>query len=208
MVECFTGCYVPSHKFLGRTDGRNPVFLEKPGFYYAGKLMDGCLPVVAISRGKGLKGDGAIRMNVAPEGLRVRFSLRMVFLAVVAVAVGCALLFSTPNYIAVPALFFVVVALPAVLTAGVIFGRRGTRAFCIGALFPTGLVLYATGWLLGLSLIESPIQLEDASAWMEFVEEVDFSLRLYAAGSWCMALLIGALVAFIGYWTTSPDQEQ
>jgi hypothetical protein len=147
-------------------------------------------------------------MNATREEFRVRFSLRIVFLGVVAAAVGCALLFSTPNYIAVPALLFVVVVLPALLTAGVIFGGRGLRAFCIGALFPTGLMLYATGWLLGLSLIEGPTRLDDPSDWMDFVERVDFPLRLYAAGSWVMALLIGALVAFIGYWATSSDQER
>jgi hypothetical protein len=138
-----------------------------------------------------------MRNDIMPDGTNSapRFSLRTLLVFTVVFAVGCALLFSLPNVVAVPGLILVIVALPAVLTAGVMYGGRLWRAFCVGALFPAGLALYTVGWLFGLLIIEGPGPLEDWSELVELTEDIGFHLRVYAAASWVMAPVVGCLLA-------------
>jgi hypothetical protein len=95
-----------------------------------------------------------VPQNTESGRLDMRFSLRAILVVFVCLAVGFTLLFSTTNYIALPLLILLAVALPATLAAGTVYTRGTWQAFCIGGLFPSGLMLYITGWMLGLSIFE------------------------------------------------------
>ncbi len=58
-----------------------------------------------------------------------------------ATAIVCAVLFPMPIAIAIPLILLISVALPAVLTTIIIYGRSYQRTFCIGAMFPAGIFL-------------------------------------------------------------------
>ena len=139
-------------------------------------------------------------MATDPERIDVRFSLRALLVIFLCLAVGCALLFSTPNYIAVAALIFLNVALPAGLTMGAIYTRNTWRAFCIGGLFPSGLMLYTTGWVLGLSLFEGPGRIRSIPEWAQFSDAIAVQYRIYVACSWVMTVLIGTMAVLIRYY--------
>ena len=98
-----------------------------------------------------------------------------------------------PHYVAVPVTIALSVGFPAVLTISAMYGDRVVRAFCIGALFPTGLLLYVTGWLFGLALIEGPIagELDDILQWLEFFESLDVTYRVYAGSTWILSFVVG-----------------
>jgi len=132
-----------------------------------------------------------------PRAEPVQFTLAALMLLTLVVAVALALLVGVPSVVAVPIMLFLAAAVPAVLTAGVVYGRGYLRAFCIGALFPTGLLLYTTGWLFGLVLVQGGPprlnELETLAQWVEFFEEIGPSYRAYAAAAWASSLLAGSL---------------
>ena len=139
-------------------------------------------------------------MATESERINMRFSLRTILISLLVFAIGCALLFSTPSYIAVPALIFLSVALPAGLAAGVVYTRDAWRAFCIGGLFPSGLLLYSTGWLLGLSVLEAPGSIRNISDWTKFSDQIGQLYRFYSGSIWVMIVLIGAMVVLVRYF--------
>ena len=139
-------------------------------------------------------------MNTEPERFDMRFSLRAILVVFVCLAVGFALLFSTPNFIALPLLILVAVALPATLAAGTVYMRGTWRAFCIGGLFPSGLMLYITGWMLSLSIFEGPGRIRSVPAWVEYCDEVTLQYRVYAGSSWAMIVLIGSVVILVRHF--------
>ena len=126
---------------------------------------------------------------------RLQFGLRTLLLLPVAVACALALLLGTPSVIAVPCIFCLAVAVPAILTVCIVYGRGNTRVFCIGALFPTGLLLYATGWLVGYSSIEVGLitALDELDHWLEFLGQISAPYRVYAGVSWTLSVLAGLL---------------
>ena len=127
----------------------------------------------------------------------MRFSLRTLLIALTCCAVGCALLFAAPSYVAVPALIFLNVAVPAVLTAGVVYGCGTWRAFCIGGLFPSSLTLYTIGWMLGLSFFEGPGDVYSPDSWRDFAEDISATCRIYAGVSWAMTIVVGLIVVLV-----------
>ena len=86
------------------------------------------------------------------------------------------------------------IAIPALLTVVVVYGSSYQRTFCIGALFPTCTELYVTGWLLvGLTQIDAyGDAMEDFEEWLELFDSLGYSYRIYTAGSWLLAVIIGA----------------
>jgi hypothetical protein len=148
------------------------------------------------------------RMTHAHERLRVRFGVRAVLIVVLCLAGGCALLFSTPAPVAVPLLVLSSVALPALLAAGTIYTRGNSRAFCIGGLFPSGLLLYITGWVFGLFVLyDEPGELRNLSEWAEFFETIGTQYRTYAASTWVMTLLIGTIVVLVRVFSLKEAED-
>jgi hypothetical protein len=146
-------------------------------------------------------------MTTASKRLHLRFSLRTLLVLFLGLSIGCALLFPTPVPIAIPLLVLLTVTLPAVLTAGTIYTRGNLRAFCVGGLFPSGLALYTTGWLFGLSLLEGPGRVNDPSEWISFFDDVGPQYRVYSACSWVMIALVGAIVVFVRYLALKGTEE-
>ena len=131
-----------------------------------------------------------------------QFTLTSLLLFTLAVASALTLLVVVPVVIAVPVIIFLSMAVPAVLTVGLVYGESSVRTFCIGALFPTGVLLYATGWILGLSTLEPPStsDLESFSQWVEFFEEIAAPYRVYAGSSWVSSIVIGLICVGARRW--------
>jgi hypothetical protein len=136
-------------------------------------------------------------MKIEPDGLEMRFSLRGLLIVLTGVSVCSALLFSVPDSIGLLLLVFLAVAVPAALTAGAVYRRAAWRAFCIGGLFPSGLLLYVTGWMFGLSIIETPGLIRSVSEWREFSDVVGVQFRVYSASAGLMIALLGTLVVIV-----------
>jgi len=66
----------------------------------------------------------------------MRFNLFSLFLATTVVAVFVAILFALPAFLAGALTFFLIGAIPAILSCGVYFGTGRTKAFCLGASIP------------------------------------------------------------------------
>lgn len=122
-----------------------------------------------------------------------QFSILTLLLFTFAFACAMAVLFVLPPYLAVPVIIALATGFPAVLTVSAVYGDGVVRAFCIGALFPTGLLLYATGWMFGLALIGGPMagELEDLAQWLQFFESMDPKYRVYAGSTWILSFLVG-----------------
>ncbi len=133
--------------------------------------------------------------SVTPAQSHKQFQFSLTALLVVVLAAACALslVVVIPSGIAVPIIIFLSMAVPAVLTVGIVFGGTSLRPFCIGALFPTGVLLYATGWLFGLSVLEPPpiSDLDSMDQWMEFFEGIGTPYRVYAGSAWFFSIIIG-----------------
>ena len=72
---------------------------------------------------------------------RLQYTSRTLLALTTAVAIACAVFFTLPPWVSVVAAVCVVISMPAVLTVMLIYGRGYTRTFCIGALFPAGVLL-------------------------------------------------------------------
>ena len=76
--------------------------------------------------------------RTVPEARRpfLQFGLGTMLWITTATAVVCTIMFRVPTQFAEPSMLFISVALPAVLTTVIIYGRSYQRTFCIGAMFP------------------------------------------------------------------------
>ena len=104
-----------------------------------------------------------------------------------ATAVVFALLFRTPAVVAIPLILFINVALlPAVWTTVIVYGRGYQRTFCIGAIFPSTILL-----LLALFTV-----LDHGTAFYRWNSpwnspEEDFWFRIVVFTFWLSSLLVG-----------------
>ncbi len=87
----------------------------------------------------------------APGPGGMQFSLRTLFIVTTGLAVTTSGVFAGPTWVSVVTAMVFTAAATIALTVVLIYGRGYQRTFCIGALFPSGLVTYqATGSLLAL----------------------------------------------------------
>jgi hypothetical protein len=148
-----------------------------------------------------------------PRNDRFQFSLATLLWLTLAVACALALLVGMPSAVAVPILICLAIGVPAVLTTVLVYGRGYVRAFCTGALFPTGIFLYATGWVFGLTIIEGPRPgtMDSLAEWFEFFEEIGTPYRVYAGAAWALGLIVGLVcvgvrrVALSGWRRSGPN---
>jgi hypothetical protein len=121
----------------------------------------------------------------------MQFGLRTMFVLTACVAFACTVLFAVPDPVAVPLLLALTIGVPAVLTTFIVYGGSYLRTFCIGALFPAAIALYASGWFLGYWLLATADGYAD---WGEFTTE-DFGgvYRWYGGTSWLLAIVVGLI---------------
>ena len=134
--------------------------------------------------------------QVDPSAARhhpVQFSLRSMFLLTAVVAVACSVLFVLPLIVAVPVLLLLVIAVPAVLTTKVVYGTGYQRTFCIGALFPAGVVLFATAWFPGLWLANVPPTPRSLSDFADWTGKIGDYYRCLVGMSWVLSVVVGSL---------------
>ena len=113
---------------------------------------------------------------------RFQFSLRTMFWVTTGTAIICAVSFPMPAVIAMPLMLLISVALPAVLTTVIIYGRSYQRTFCIGAMFPSCIFLlmipYGSMGLFRFGVTNA---------------QDDIGFRLVVLGFWVSSLLIGGV---------------
>jgi hypothetical protein len=85
---------------------------------------------------------------------RLQFSLRQLLVVMLALSIVLAIVFAFPDWVA-SAIYLVatVLVLPALATA-VVYGRGDVRAFCIGALFPTGVLALIQSFGIGVFVLQ------------------------------------------------------
>jgi Ca2+/Na+ antiporter len=110
---------------------------------------------------------------------RFQFSLRTMFWVTTGTAIICAVSFPMPAVIAMPLMLLISVALPAVLTTVIIYGRSYQRTFCIGAMFPSCIFLLMIPYG-SMGLFRFGLNGED-----------DFWLRLVVFGFWVFCVVVG-----------------
>ncbi|OHB69766.1 MAG: hypothetical protein A2V70_16845 [Planctomycetes bacterium RBG_13_63_9] len=74
-----------------------------------------------------------------------QYSLRSMFVLMTALAVGLSFLVAGPLWLSWLTVLLLLIAAPMVLTTVLIYGRGHIRTFCIGALFPAGVLLLPAG---------------------------------------------------------------
>lgn len=130
-------------------------------------------------------------MQRQPEDLRVRFGLRSIFVTLTGLAIAYALLFSTPPFVALPCLLALSIMLPALLTAGLIYGNGPSRAFCIGGLFPGGMMLVITVFTLWAGVMGGYRPLSNPTA------DLADMFRILSVISWTLIIFVGACTVVI-----------
>jgi hypothetical protein len=123
--------------------------------------------------------------RIPPEAPRpfLQFGLGTLFWITTATAVVCAVVFRMPIEFAIPLIVFISVALPAVLTTVIIYGRSYQRTFCIGAMFPSVLLpLIILSGGMNVTLFHPNLNEYEA-----------FPFRMTVCAFWASSLLIGGL---------------
>jgi hypothetical protein len=111
----------------------------------------------------------------------LQFSLGTMFWIMTATAIVCAVVFRMPGEFAIPLILLIGVALPAVLTTVIIYGRSYQRTFCIGAMFPSAFFLFMVPYGgMGMFPWGSP-------------SGDDIVFRMVVCGFWASSLLIGGV---------------
>ncbi len=74
-----------------------------------------------------------------------QYSLRSMFIVMTVLAVALSGIFAGPPWLSMLTALLLGLTTPVVLTTVLIYGRGYLRTFCIGALFPAGLILVSSG---------------------------------------------------------------
>jgi hypothetical protein len=79
------------------------------------------------------------------NGTPFQYSLRTMFIMMTVLAIALSGLFAGPLWLTMLTGLFLAITAPMVLTILLVYGRGYARTFCIGALFPAGVILFAVG---------------------------------------------------------------
>jgi hypothetical protein len=121
--------------------------------------------------------EGAGRKRISEP---LQYSLRTLMLLVAFAAVFCLLLTTATPLIGFMLWLIVTLALPSVLTTGLVYGNRQERIFCIGALFPACSTLLAMSIYLG------------STASMHLSADQAGYAGWYMCGSFVISVVVGA----------------
>ena len=120
-----------------------------------------------------------------------QFSIKTLLVLTASVAFLSMTLFVVRDDIGGPLMILFTVLYPALLVIITIYGKTPLRAFSIGALFPSGLLLYVTGWHFAYLLIEhSQRRGRELLEYLHRAGYVD-TLRVYIAGAFVLSLVVG-----------------
>ncbi|MBI3837669.1 MAG: hypothetical protein HY288_07020 [Planctomycetia bacterium] len=122
----------------------------------------------------------------------MRFGLKTLLIGTGLLGVALYLLVAAPPNFAVPVLVLISVALAALLTTGVVYGRANLRAFCIGALFPAGGTVIALTWMLCMWFMAHE-EMKDFPRLLAFFDKFAFTLRVWSGACWIMGLVVGSV---------------
>jgi len=92
------------------------------------------------------------RSSQAGQPHRFQFTLSQLIVLMTLVAVFCASALSKPDWLSMVLAACFTFFLPMGFTVGVVYGRGYQRTFCIGALFPSGIVVLQGFGFIGLRL--------------------------------------------------------
>jgi hypothetical protein len=101
--------------------------------------------------GRGFTSDGRNAMeppevktsDIQGGGTPFQYSLRTMFIVMTVLAVALSGIYAGPPWASILTGLALGLLAPMVLTIGIIYGRGYTRTFCIGGLFPAGVILIA-----------------------------------------------------------------
>ncbi len=135
--------------------------------------------------------------QATPSRAMPQFGLQAMLGMTAVVAVVCTLFFSIPPVVATPLMIVLMVTLPAVLTTVLVYGRGYQRTFCLGAIFPAGIMLLCTSLMLMIHSISA--YQNSVATWEGFAERVGPYYRPYVALTLGAALAVG-LICVVVRW--------
>ena len=128
-------------------------------------------------------------MCVSSDRIASTFSLRTLLGVIVALSMVFAVLIAIPDSVAVGIIVLISLALPVLMTAGIVYRSDNWRAFCIGGLFPAALLLLILlFWFVAYGRIAQN-SIRVFGVFISFAPEI----RLLAGGCWMMKNPIKAL---------------
>lgn len=134
----------------------------------------------------------------SPAAPRFQFRFRTLLVLITLAAALCALLFAAPAFIAIPLLFVLTIAFPALLTVAIIYSRGALRAFCIGALFPVAVNLYGFSQFYLYYFVSF---VEPSSSWWEVFADFDEThYGIPYAITWAISLILGLVSVALRHW--------
>jgi hypothetical protein len=139
-----------------------------------------------------------------PERFVFQFGLSTMLILTVLVAVSCSLFFSMPNKPGTIALMVITLALPAVFATVLIYGRGYRRTFCLGALFPSGVMMVCTSLMVMIHAISAYQNTVDT--WTQFADKVGPYYRPFVGLAWVSSILIGLLCVLIRLLTERSNR--
>ena len=140
-----------------------------------------------------------------PEPISFQFGLSTMLIITVMVAVSCSIFFRMPNVPATFAMLAVSLALPAVLTTVLIYARGYRRTFCLGALFPAGVLLVCSSLMIMIHAISAAQN--NIAIWIEFADKVGPYYRPFVGTAWVASILIGVLCVFVRFLTVRSNRK-
>ena len=120
---------------------------------------------------------------------RFQFSIRQMLLAAALVAAAVWVLTSEPTTTSCVTLVFLVMAIPALFSVGLLRTRNYLRTFCIGALFPS-----YVSFLFTLPTFAAVEGIKDV---VELSGELVIALQRPVALLWCCSVITGSLCVVI-----------
>jgi hypothetical protein len=124
-----------------------------------------------------------------------QFSLGSLLAIVTAAAVASSLLITMPSVYSTPALVFITIVLPAVLTTVAVYGRGYKRTFCLGALFPAGTMLVCTASMVFVHVVSA--YQNDIKDVTKFMDKVGPYYRPFVGFTWGACLIVGVLCMIV-----------
>lgn len=132
-----------------------------------------------------------------------QFGLRTLLgLFVVAAMLGS--IFTMPEWLGGMVAFFLMLALPVTLVTLLVYGRGYLRAFCIGALVPSGAQVIAVAIVFMLLMFDRPSRLRGLSALFEIFDEIGGNIRVAFVTLALLSLATGALAVGVRWLVERP----
>jgi hypothetical protein len=139
-----------------------------------------------------------------PERFAFQFGLSTLLMLTVLVAVSCSLFFSMPNKPATIVLILISLALPAVFATVLIYGQGYRRTFCLGALFPSGVMMVCSSLMIMIHAISA--YQNNVDIWVQFADKVGPYYRPFVGTAWVASILIGLLCVLVRLLTERSNR--